>query len=329
MEVKKSMNKKGKISSSLLAVLVVAGLIVGGIATGFIDLSGLGQTTVPLPGKITPATGCSSNTTPELEIVALDYINQGTSRTDDMNAVIYLNGAYNSNTKLSSDNTLDVSPGDGYTIFLVGTSNQYSYLGQIATGNVECEERTTINLYPPAVGTPKISFFNEDDELANSLADTQTIGSGETVAMPFEIKANSADQCVGTVGSTKELGFCIDYNSVVYKVPVLKIGGASASGLGTPEGHTTLRSTHNDTTKCYTLSGYRELCDFAKIPNLALQLEAKSGKNPTYASDDLNVWVYMPQIDKHQETNVYDYVYSDEVDANIIIMPTSKAVHTT
>lgn len=331
------MNKKGKIGSGI--VMLVIGIGVVGILAAmgvFGDLSALMPGAlpgaIPLPQRQV-IQGCSSNTTPEIQLVALDKINAGTARTDGMDANVYINGTYFKGFRLSSDSTVDVSPGDGYSIFFTGTANNHDLLGAVATGNVPCEELSVVNVTVAQTGTMSMTAFNDDDGLANTGADLQGVSDGETVSIDFEIKENTADKCLGTANSTLPLALCVDYNSHVLKAPVIKLNGASLTAIAVPEGHSSVTSlqggsTDQDATTCVALAGTKEICDYAKVTGFSFQLEGKASASPNIkGNSDLNVYLYQPQLYKNSESGTWDWGYSNPVDANIIIMPEVRTIY--
>jgi len=314
--------------SNTLWYIVGAVVIVGlaAVFLGYWDLSSLGtqpaQIALPQQQVIE---GCDSTTTPELKLGVLDKVNEGTIRTDLFDANVVLNGVPNSGYHLASDTTVDVSPGQGYAIFVHQSAADNSYFGDILTGNVKCQELENINAKTVVAGSMTFTAYNDDDGLANSTTDAQAIGTGETVSVDFDIKESTADACLGTAQANKDLKLCIDYNSVSYKMPIVKQSGATLPSGDVPLGHTNLRNLGVidvlDTTQCYVLSGVKEVCDYDKIEGYSIQIEAQSGVNPIVVPGDFNLWLYMPQVVQNSETGAWDWYYSNEVDANAIMMP--------
>lgn len=324
------MNSKGfKIGATgiaFLAVLVIAGIYLYIYPE---TLAGLGvqPAAIPMPEREV-IVGCASTTTPELKFVVLDKINQGTLRTADFDVNIYLNGTYNRGYHLSDDSTADVSPGDGYALYATESGANTTYFGHIITGNVPCEELKTVNFMAATVGSLTATFYNDDDGLANSDSDEQTVGAGETVNIDFALKETTADACLGTEHSTKDLLACWDYNSTAFKKPIMKMDGATAPTANVPEGHSGLRDSYADSTVCYVLQGIKEICDYDKAEGLSLQLEAKSGQNPgSEYNSDLNLRLYLPQVFQDAETGVFDYYYADQYNATQIITPKTGRIY--
>jgi len=328
------MNSTGKMGSGTILLLLGVGVVAVLIGMGYIALpASVAPSSIQMTQREEPQ-GCASNTTPELKLVGLDRVNTGTTLSDDLDANVYFNGTAYKGFRLSSDSTVDAAPGDGYTIFFTGTSNNHDYLGAVATGNVPCNELETVNVTIAQTGTMNLTAFNDDDGLANAKGDTQAISNGETVNIEFEIKENTADKCLGTANSDLPLGLCADYNSNVIKTPVLKLNGASLPTMSVPEGHSSIVSAttgaaDRDTTVCWKLEGIKEICDYKKETGFSFQLEGKASLSPAAAggvSDDLNVWVYQPQLYKNSETGQWAWGYSNPVDANAIIYPAGAGI---
>lgn len=317
------MNSKGKISSSWIGALIVIGLIGGYVAYYGIPEMPSAPLAITSPAREL-ITDCPATTTPELKGVVLDRINVGTLRTDVFDVNVWLNGVQNGSFHLASDSTMDASPGDGYALYATGMANDTTYFGDIITGNVKCQELETINFYAATVGALTMTAYNDDDGLANSSGDIQAIGSGETVNLDFTLKETTADACLGSYRSTKDLVLCADYNATILKQPVIKMSGASLPIFPNPAGHTSLvNATKNATTVCVTLTGVKEICDYDKVTNLSIQLEAQSGKDPNgvEASSDINMHLYMPQVFQDGATGEWDWFYSDAYNGTQIITP--------
>jgi len=328
------MNKKGAfmgISGTWIAVLLVVGVIGGYLYMNPDALSGF--TTPQTASVVSPAqqviTDCPATTTPEMKLVVLDRINNGTMRTDAFDVNVLLNGVQNGSYHLSSDTTADASPGDGYALYATQSGGNTTYFGDIITGNVKCQELEAINFYAATVGSLKLIAKNSDDGLSNGGGDRQPIGTGETVSMEFELSESTADACLGTYRSNKDLVLCTDYNAVTLKQPVVKMSGASLPVVGAPTGHASLVNTlnQNATTVCFTLTGVKEICDYDKVTGLSIQLEAQAAQNPNNGAgaSDINMHLYMPQVWQDGGTGEWDFFYSDEYNGTQIITP--KTAH--
>lgn len=324
------MNNKGKIGAGTIAIIAV--LAIAGIYLYMNPdiLAGLGvpPAAIPMPERrVPPGEECASTTTPELKFVVLDKINQGTLRTNSFDVNVYLNGTYNKGYHLTDDSTADVAPYDGYALYATESGADTTYFGHIITGNVPCEELKTINFMAATVGTMTLTAYNDDDGLANSATDNQAVGTGEKASVDFTIKEATADACLGTEYSTKNLLACVDYNSVALKVPVMKADAASLPVKNIPAGHASLRSSKNtDSSVCFELP-MKEICDYDKVEGLSLEVESKAAQNPYTVTADLNIQLYMPQVFQDAETGVFEFYYADQYNATQIITPLKGIVY--
>ena len=132
------MNNNGK-SYGIGTIAVIAVLAI--VAGYFLFIGGL--PTIPFAlaptGPVTPAKQaltCNSTTSPELKLVVLDSINEGTLRTTAFDSNVYLNGAYSGGYHLVDDATVDVSPGDGYSVWFKESGANTTYFGFNVAGNV-------------------------------------------------------------------------------------------------------------------------------------------------------------------------------------------------
>ena len=334
------MNKKGKgISFGMLAAAI--GLVaVVAVFSGFVNLEDYLAVTgpsQPRPQPINPpiGVGCDTTTTPELRLVGLDHINQGTFRTNSMDANVYINGVYNAGYHLSDDSTIDVSPQDAYKIWFKESGANTTYFGFVDSGIVPCEELYTVTANITTVGTASFVAYNDDDGLANSATDNQAIGTGEKVNLDFEIKESTADACLGSPYSTRNLLLCVDYNSTGLKRPTVKHNGAALPMRGTPSGHSSLMTAssstanpydNSDDSECFELP-VKAICDYDKLEDLTIEIEAKASINPAIMSSDVNFQLYMPQVFQDAESGDFDFVYADEYNAAQIITPLKGAIY--
>lgn len=322
------MNIKGAfmgLSGGMLALLLVLGIGGGYIYLYGVPDLGLGEAPLAITSPARQLiTDCPATTTPEMKLVVLDRINKGTLRTNNFDVNVLLNGVQNGSYHLASDSTADASPGDGYALYATQSGGSTTYFGDIITGNVKCQELEAINFYSATVGTLTLTAYNDDDGLANQISDQQVIGTGETVNIDFTLKETTADACLGTYRSTKDLMLCADYNATAMKRPVIKMSGASLPIAAVPAGHSSLQDAGGDldTTVCVIITGVKEICDYDKLEGLSIQLEAQAGENPGEENTaDVNMHLYLPQVYQDGETGDWDFYYADEYNATQIITP--------
>lgn len=319
------MNKKGV--SPIIPFLIVVALAAIGIFAVMQLAPGTGQV-LTIPGQPAPAPvpnqSCSGSPTPEGVITAFESINKNT-KENDVNVVVFLNGLEDNTFTISSDNTIDFSPGDQVRLVLTpatGGNPGVDFYGKEVMYTANCDERQVIKengdkILLDQLGTGSMSAFNEDDGLKNQASDLQAIGSGETVVLDYDLKEDTADKCIGTLASPGNLINCWDWNSTCIST-VEEVGG---SVVTTPLDHSTQRtSTRLDSSKCYDI-GVKQVCDFDKYSG-RVQIKAKSGVDPgTGASCDVNANVYSQTLTLNDESGSWEWAYRDNFDGNQLMPP--------
>jgi hypothetical protein len=218
---------------SIIAVLVVGGLMVSGIIP--MNLGGSNDQIVdPVTGAV-----CDSQTTPDLLLRAYDRENVGSAIAET--GVYRLVGTKTWTTFTSGTEITGLEVGKEYE-FLMGVTtadaeqidNAY---GKTFKYTVPCKEDTTIEeemANDELEGSLTATFYNKDDN-----AGAQTFLAGETHSVELRFKAGVDEVYGNPYLSGNPNVLCLDLNTTTFDKPeaVSIKGGADLKSAGTPQRH--------------------------------------------------------------------------------------------
>jgi len=309
-------------------VLLLLGLIPG------ID-SPLAVTPQPPSAPQIPITDCQSNTTPELNLKPFDSVNKATTRSGDVNVILFINGFYNDNHTAAS-NFSNIAPGDDWVAYVVGSAGNTTDFARVLSsgtvdpltgaqyGRIACKEVQTINFFVDNIGNTTDSYFNATTDAANGISATQSLGLGETASIRASIQETDADECWGVASdlTAPPLLIVFDYNSS--EISNITVSGTSASDAPLPLGHGSTDANRN-AFKAVTLNDVQGLCDF-ETAGFQINLSFKES-GETNVADEVGVNIYAPQLIANTNTGEYQWMYRNNVTSAAIVSPQTSTIY--
>jgi len=268
-----------------IAILIFA--IITGFNFGTLSITGERPSDIDKP--IVPVVTCNSATSNVLSFSVYDEF--GNSLTSDYNIWYTVNGAEKASQAASS--TVTVAPSDVVAYRMIdkdGTHDVYGFSGSVVA---ECKTAQSIELtkgmQDTALSTTMYDISGGADTV-NADGSAATVGAGATAKFKMYVAATTNDGVWSTSEQGRELGVAIDYNSLVYKQPIITSVSSGSFELlsGTPNGHT--QSTGNSTAFYVVKSdALKDLGDLT----LKFQAEAATGStNPSAADGNISIMIY-------------------------------------
>ena len=291
----------------IIALVLLVGAMVGIVNIPSFSVTGDGTKDVTTSTGTNVPISCNSATSNAISFAIQDEY--GNDITSDYNFWYSVNG--NEKAQQIATTTITVSPGN--VISYVATDKDTTHDVYGFTGNVtaECATTQSVTLKKGMQDTAlSLTAYDVSSgaDTANDVGSATAIGAGATLKEKLFIAATTNDGVWSTSESGRTLGVAIDYNSLVYKQPVITSVDAGTATLlsGVPNGHSLASATTS--TAFYEIKS-DALKDLGNL-TLRLQAEALTGStNPSSIDGNIVVTVYDAEMYQRTGTRTWSVGY--------------------
>lgn len=231
----------------IVAVLFGAGILQYGAGGISFSLAGAGQGSTLQPSQQTSPNlvkTCEQSTSLSFTPTVLDKTPgyTGSDLSSDYNVVYFVNGQGGTTVNAATSIT-GVPTNSRVLLYLIDKDATHDVYGSSYAFDMGCTPKGVINIpqgMQDASLTTVVYDTTSGTETANTATAMTTLGAGATARGQLFVRADTARAYYGTSEGGSAALLSIDYNSSVYKKPMIAsiVGGSASDYTGTPVNHT-------------------------------------------------------------------------------------------
>jgi hypothetical protein len=277
-----------------LAVLVI-GLLLSSM--GILNLSAFsvanGQlTTQPQAQDPSTVQTCEGSASLSLTYNIFDETpgNQTTSLNSDYNVVYYENGQYKG--MVAAGTAITTVPNATLTLYAIDNDATHDVYGfsDVVTMGCASQTKAAVKGMQDSALTVAMYDISAGTDTENTATAVTALGAGEGIDAKWFVKASTSQARYGTTEGGAKALFVVDYNSLVYKQPIVtSVDGGTASIDVVPNGHVATAVTDNaNTSVAYVITTN----NLANLQNIQVYWQAEALTGSTNPDSNVGVTLY-------------------------------------